>query len=85
MSDDLNLPFVQGGKGARSYIYTNQGVFVADTTHPEIAAHIVIAVNSHEVLVALLARYRNETPLGHQPHMIAHEVDAALLAAGEKP
>ena len=23
----------------------------------------------------------NETPLGHQPHMIAHEVDAALAAA----
>ena len=26
----------------------------------------------------LLARYRDETPLGHQPHMIAHEADAAL-------
>lgn len=31
----------------------------------------------------LLHRYRNETPLGHQPHMIAHEVDAALAAKGE--
>ena len=31
-----------------------------------------------ERLRALLTRYRNETPLGHQPHMIAHEVDAAL-------
>lgn len=29
-------------------------------------------------LVALLTRYRNETPLGHQPHMIAHLVDEAL-------
>lgn len=29
-------------------------------------------------LERLLRRYRNETPLGHQPHMIAHEVDAAL-------
>jgi alkylation response protein AidB-like acyl-CoA dehydrogenase len=29
-------------------------------------------------LRALLLRYRAETPLGHQPHMIAHEVDAAL-------
>lgn len=29
-------------------------------------------------LRALLLRYRNETPLGHQPHMIAHEADAAL-------
>ncbi len=26
----------------------------------------------------LLRRYRKETPLGHQPHMIAHEVDAVL-------
>lgn len=26
----------------------------------------------------LLRRYRDETPLGHQPHMIAAEVDAAL-------
>ena len=31
-----------------------------------------------ERLRALLTRYRNETPLGHQPHMIAHEVDATL-------
>lgn len=30
----------------------------------------------------LLCRYRNEVPLGHQPHMIAHLVDAAL--AGQK-
>ncbi len=29
-------------------------------------------------LRALLTRYRNETPLGHQPHMIAAEVDATL-------
>lgn len=29
-------------------------------------------------LRALLKRYRDEVPLGHQPHMLAHEVDAAL-------
>ena len=29
-------------------------------------------------LERLLLRYRTETPLGHQPHMIAHEVDAVL-------
>ena len=28
----------------------------------------------------LLTRYRNETPLGHQPHMIAHEADKVLAA-----
>lgn len=26
----------------------------------------------------LLSRYRDETPLGHQPHMIAHQADDAL-------
>jgi len=31
-----------------------------------------------ERLRILLARYRDETPLGHQPHMIAHLVDRAL-------
>ena len=29
-------------------------------------------------LKSLLHRYRTETPLGHQPHMIAHLADAAL-------
>lgn len=29
-------------------------------------------------LRGLLVRYRTETPLGHQPHMIAAEVDAVL-------
>ena len=29
-------------------------------------------------LKRFLKRYRNETPLGHQPHMIAAEVDEIL-------
>lgn len=32
-------------------------------------------------LLALLIRYRNEIPLGHQPYMIAHKVDAAITKA----
>jgi hypothetical protein len=32
-------------------------------------------------LLAMLIRYRNETPLGHQPHMIAHEADALIAEA----
>lgn len=31
-----------------------------------------------EEALAALRRYRNEVPLGHQPHMLAHEVDALL-------
>jgi hypothetical protein len=40
---------------------------------------------------ALLTRYRRETPLGHQPHMIAHQADElidkidAYLAGGPAP
>ncbi len=30
--------------------------------------------------VKFLDRYLNETPLGHQPHMIAHEVETFLSA-----
>lgn len=29
-------------------------------------------------MLALLKRYRNETPLGHQPHMIAQEADMLI-------
>ena len=32
-------------------------------------------------LLALVKRYRTETPIGHQPHMIAHEADAAIAKA----
>jgi len=40
----------------------------------------------HEVnaeLLFLLKRYRSQIPLGHQPHMIAAEVDAAIAKAEE--
>lgn len=38
---------------------------------------------SHEA-IRLLLRYRLETPLGNQPHMIAHEVDEFILAVRPK-
>lgn len=41
-------------------------------------AQLAEAQGKIERLRALLHRYRHETPLGHQPHMIAHEVDVAL-------
>jgi hypothetical protein len=42
------------------------------------AAELVRLRAEVSMLRSLLRRYRTETPLGHQPHMIAHEVDAAL-------
>jgi hypothetical protein len=41
----------------------------------------LLAVN--KVLVGLVKRYRTETPLGNQPHMITGEADEALKLAGE--
>ena len=35
-------------------------------------------LSENRKLRSLLSRYRKETPLGNQPHMIAHEVDAIL-------
>ena len=32
-------------------------------------------------LFALVIRYRHETPLGNQPHMIAHEADSVIARA----
>ena len=42
------------------------------------ASHLISAAPE---LLALVKRYRAETPLGHQPHMIAHEADAAIAKA----
>ena len=35
-------------------------------------------------LVELVKRYRNETPLGHQPYMIADKADDAIAKYGEQ-
>jgi hypothetical protein len=37
---------------------------------------------ANQELLALVKRYRAGTPLGHQPHMIADEADAALAKHG---
>lgn len=48
-------------------------------SHYDCAMREIAALRADaERLRGLLTRYRNETPLGYQPHMIAHEVDAAL-------
>lgn len=44
----------------------------------EVQEAIAVLQARIEKLERLLLRYRNETPLGHQPHMIAHEVDEAM-------
>ena len=39
---------------------------------------LAVAQAERDELLALVIRYRKETPLGHQPHMIAHLADAAI-------
>ena len=46
--------------------------------HDNLAFELVWSRAEIERLRGFLARYRDETPLGHQPHMIAHLVDEAL-------
>ena len=50
---------------------------------PDAAGLAVVDRNTLLEALRLLRRYRNETPLGHQPHMIAHEADALLAAAAK--
>lgn len=48
-----------------------------DNPNPELL--LIHAMNALEELQAeVLLRYRNEIPLGCQPHMLAHEVDDLL-------
>lgn len=49
-----------------------------DQQATEAVARAVKAEEHARNLRRLLSRYRKGTPLGHQPHMIAAEVDAAL-------
>lgn len=51
-------------------------------TITSLRAELAAAVAERDRFRALLIRYRKETPPGHQPHMIAGEVDAALAKEG---
>ena len=44
----------------------------------KLIAHLLNLAPVIPELVALLERYRNKTPMGHQPHMIVGDVDEAL-------
>jgi hypothetical protein len=53
-------------------ILTNEA---ADRGAREATAPLLAALEEAE---RLLRRYRHETPVGHQPHMICHEADETL-------
>jgi hypothetical protein len=52
-----------------------------ETQGQSLHALIGDACDVGDELLRLVQRYRRETPLGHQPHMIAHQADAAIARA----
>jgi len=53
--------------------------FTSDHWQRQLAA----AIKQRDKAIEFLQVYRNGTPLGHQPHMIAHEVDLLLEECGK--
>ena len=52
-------------------------------SHAQLVMHCQDMTRQRDLAVEFLKRYRNETPLGNQPHMIAHEVDSFLSTIKE--
>lgn len=54
---------------------------IARTDNETQARAIALRCDLFPAMLALLVRYCQETPLGHQPHMIAGEADALIAKA----
>lgn len=70
------IPLVVAALEANGLVETNERISYLNALNANQYARI-------ELLERLLRRYRTEIPLGHQPHMIAHEVDEALTPNAE--
>jgi hypothetical protein len=49
----------------------------------KLEVELAAAIAQRDKALAFLQVYRNDTPLGRQPHMIAHEVDPFLTECGK--
>lgn len=58
---------------------------VGELMNAWLRANIGIERKQRDELLALVKRYRMETPLGNQPHMIAHIADRAIEEAEKAP
>ena len=86
MSNELNTPWhVFPVSREDAAVITHAGVFLIPTVHPELAAHIVRVVNSHDALVDALkvAIERDEAGVT-MTHGQIQAARAALAAAGVK-
>ena len=59
------------------------GEWVKAEDYDKLHATATTAQAQRDKAIEFLQVYRNDTPLGHQPHMIAHEVDQFLKECGK--
>lgn len=86
ISPSYNSGYEDGRKAAKERIKDLERMLAAEKERAEYALrnlNITEKARQEEMakrdeLLALVIRYRNETPLGHQPHMIAELADAAI-------
>lgn len=77
---------VPAGRGTVYVIADNIGGQVYVDSEGKFTDYSTVEANASLIaaapgLLALLVRYRNEVPLGHQPHMAASEADALIAKA----
>jgi hypothetical protein len=67
-------------EGRRTTRFVAEAVLSTPLVEGEREANARLIAAAPEML-ALLIRYRTETPLGNRPHMIAHVADAVIAKA----
>jgi hypothetical protein len=75
----FTLPDLPIGKHKLYKIYTRIDYSPDDVRERELAA----AIAQRDKAIEFLQVYRHDTPLGHQPYMLAHEVDLLLKECGK--
>lgn len=63
----------------------NQDQILVDAAFMKMVRAVHSLTSQRDSLLSLVKRYRNETPLGHQPHMIAIEADVLIAKCEDQP
>lgn len=92
--DDLNCQLaelekqaVDPWKEAKNWCYHWESDYHGFSPKRKVVSYVRHLENELELfpkMLELLSRYRNETPIGHQPHMIAHDADEVIKKAMAK-
>ena len=68
---------------ARELAETKEQLYLCNVDQFTTAAELAEARTQRDKAIAFLHVYRNDTPLGNQPHMLAHEIDQFLKECGK--